>query len=51
VRDLARHQKLQRVLASRIGREVDEPLVDDLGARLCRDVAPKVDVQFTRDFQ
>jgi len=51
MRDLAGHQELQRVLRSGIGGEVDQALVDDLGACLCRDVAAQVDVELAGDLQ
>ena len=49
--DFARHQELQGVLGAGIVAEIDQPLVDDLGARLGCDVAAKVDVEFACDFE
>ncbi len=51
VRDLARHQELQRVLAAGVVAEVDQPLVDDLGPGLGGDVAAQVHVQLAGDLQ
>jgi len=51
VRDLARHQKLQRVLRSCIIAEIDQPFVDDLCARFRCDVAAQVDVELSGDFE
>ena len=51
VRDLTGHQELQRVLGPGIVAEVDEALVDDLGARFGGDVASKIDVEFARDLE
>ena len=51
MRDLARHQELQRVLRAGVRGEVDQTFVDDLGACLCRDVAAEIDVQLARDLQ
>ena len=51
VRDLARHQELQRVLRAGIVGEVDQPLVDDLGPRFGGDVAAQVHVEFAGDFE
>ena len=51
MRDLARHQKLQRVLRAGIAAEIDEALVDDLGPRLGGDVAAQVDVKLAGDLQ
>ena len=51
MRDLARHQELQRVLGAGVRREVDEPFVDDFGAGLRGDVAAQVDVELAGDFQ
>ena len=51
VRDLARHQELQRVLGAGVVAEVDQALVDDLGPRFGGDVAAQVDVEFAGDLQ
>ena len=51
VGDLARHEELQRILGARIVAEIDEPLIDDLGARLRRDVAAEIDVELARDLE
>ena len=51
VRDLARHQELQRILRADVVAEVDQPLVDDLGARLGGDVAAQIDVELAGDLQ
>jgi hypothetical protein len=51
VRDLARHQELQRVLGAGVIGEVDQPLVDDLGAGFGGDVAAQVDIEFAGDLQ
>ena len=51
MRDLARHEELERVLRARVVGEVDQPLVDDLGAGLGRDVAAQVDVELAGDLQ
>jgi hypothetical protein len=51
VRDLARHEELECLLRPVVVGEVDEPLVDDLGPRLRRDVAPQIDVDFAGHFQ
>ena len=42
VRDFTRHEKRQRVPRARVGAELDEPIVDDLGARLRCDVGTQV---------
>ena len=49
--DFARHQELQRVLGAGIVAEIDQPLVDDLGARLGGDVAAQIDVELAGDFK
>ena len=51
VGDFAGHQELQRVLGAGVVAEIDQPLVDDLGARFGRDVAAQVDVEFAGDLQ
>ena len=51
VGDLTRHQELQRVLGAGVGGEVDQALVDDLGARLGGDVAAQIDVELAGDLQ
>lgn len=39
------HQELQGVLRAVVVTEIDQPLVDDLGPRLGRNVAAQVDVE------
>ena len=51
VRDLARHQELKRVLGARIIAEIDQPLIDDLGAGFGGDIAAQVDVKLAGDLQ
>jgi hypothetical protein len=51
VGDLARHEELQRILGARIVAEIDEALINDLGACLRRDVAAEIDVELTRDLE
>ena len=51
MRDFACHQELQRVFGAGIVTEVDQPLIDDLGAGLGRDVAAQIDVQLAGDLQ
>ena len=51
VRDLTRHQELQRVDRAGVLGEVDEPFVDDLGPRLGRDVAAQIDVELAGNLQ
>jgi hypothetical protein len=51
VRDLAGHEKLQRLFRSGIITEINEPLVYDLRPRLCGDVAAQVHVQLAGDLQ
>ena len=51
VGDLARHQELQRILAARIVTEIDQALIDDLGARFGRDVAAEIDVELAGDLE
>ena len=51
VGDLARHQKLKRILGAGVPAEIDQALVDDLRARFGRDIAAKVDVQFAGDLE
>lgn len=42
VRDLPGHQEAQRVVDKRIVRELQQILIDDLGARLGSHVGPKI---------
>ena len=51
MRDLARHQELQRFFAAGIVSEVDQPLIDDLGAGFGSDVAMQIDGQVAGDLQ
>ncbi len=51
VGDLAGHQELQGVLRARVAAEVDQPLIDDLGAGFGGDVAAQIDVKLTGDLQ
>jgi hypothetical protein len=51
VGDFTAHEKLQRVLGPDIIAEVDQALIDDLGARLGRDVTPQIDVELARDLE
>ena len=45
MRDLASHEKLQRVLASGVVAEIDEPLIDNFRAGLGSDIATQIDVE------
>ena len=49
--DFARHQELQGVLGAGIVAEIDQPLIDDLGARLGGDVAAQVDIELAGDLE
>ena len=49
--DFARHQELQRVLGAGVVAEIDQALIDDLGARFGGDIAAQVDVEFAGDLQ
>ena len=49
--DLARHQELQRILGAGVIAEVDQPLIDDLGAGLGRDVAAQIDIELAGDLE
>jgi hypothetical protein len=49
--DFARHQELQRVLGTDIVAEIDQSLVDDLGAGFRRDVAAQIDVELAGDLE
>ena len=51
VGDLAGHQELQRILCAGIIAEIDQPLVDDLGAGLGGDVAAEVDIELAGDLE
>jgi hypothetical protein len=51
MRDFAGHKELQCVLRAGIVGEIDDPLVDDLCAGFCGDVAPQIDVEFARDLE
>jgi hypothetical protein len=42
VRDLAGHQEAERILDAGIVSDVNEPLVDDLGAALGRNVGAQI---------
>ena len=49
--DLARHQELKGILGAGVIAEVDQPLVDDLGAGLGRDVAAQIDIELAGDLE
>jgi hypothetical protein len=51
MRYLACHKELESILGTCVVAEIDQPLIDDLGARLCCDVTSKIDVQLSGDFQ
>jgi hypothetical protein len=51
MRDFAGHQELQGVLAAGVIAEIDESLVDDLGARFRRDIAAQIDVKLASDLE
>jgi hypothetical protein len=51
VRDFARHQELQRIARTRVSGEVHQPLVHDLGTRLRRNVAAKINIQLAGNLQ
>jgi hypothetical protein len=51
VGDFARHEKLERVFSARIVAEINQPLVDDLGAGFGCYVAAQVDVELARNLQ
>ena len=42
MRDFARHQEAERFLDAWIVRDGDQPLADDLGARLRRDIGAQI---------
>ena len=49
--DLARHQKLERILGAGIAAEIDKALVDNLRACLRGDIAAQIDVQLARNLE
>ena len=49
--NLARHQELQGVLRARVVAKIDQPLVHNFGARFCRNVAAKIDIQLSGDLE
>jgi hypothetical protein len=49
--DLACHQELQGILRADVVAEIEQALIDDLGARLSGNVAPQINVEFTRDLE
>src|SRR5205823_10266232 len=51
VSDLAGHEELQSVNRSTVLTKIDEAFVDDFRARLGRDVASEIDIQFSGDLQ
>ena len=51
VRDLARHQELQRVFGAGVPAKADQTLVDNLRPRFGCDVTAKIHVQFAGDLQ
>jgi hypothetical protein len=51
VRDFAGHEELEGVLGSDVITEIDQPLIDDLGAGLGGDVAAEVDIELASDLQ
>ncbi len=48
MRDFARHQELKRVFGAGVAAEIDQPLVDDLGAGLGSDIAAQGQRQVRR---
>ena len=51
MRNLARHQELQRVFGACIVAEIDQPLIDDLRTGFGGDVAAQVDVKLSCDLK
>ena len=51
MRDFPRHQELQGIFSARVIAEIDEPLIDDFGASFRGDIAAKINIKFTGDFQ
>jgi hypothetical protein len=51
VRDLTRHEELQRVFGAGIIAEIDQPFIDNLRTCFGGDVAAQVDVELARDLE
>src|SRR5665811_1905302 len=49
--NFARHQELKSFFRPLVLCKPDQPLIDNLCACFCRDVAAQIDRQITRDFQ
>jgi hypothetical protein len=51
MRNLARHEKLQRVFCARIIAEIDQPFINDLRTGFGGDVAAQIDVKLSCDLE
>ena len=51
VGDFPCHQELQGVLGASVVAEIDQPLIDDFGARFGRDIAAEINIEFAGYFK